>query len=136
MPLRVDIVTPDRTVLQGHPAELVVVPGEEGDLGFEEGHALLLASLRVGRIRIFPKGPEAGEEQVLAAGGGFVEVWPERVLVLAESAEKREEIDTQRASQALERAEKLLEAKPDGINLARARAALARAQNRLQVASQ
>jgi F-type H+-transporting ATPase subunit epsilon len=136
MPLRVDIVTPDRVVVDGQPAELVVVPGEEGDLGFEEGHALLLASLRVGRIRIFPKGPDAGEEQVLATSGGFVEVWPDRVVVLAGSVEKREEIDTERARQALRRAEKLLEGKPEGIDVARAKAALARARNRLQVAGQ
>jgi len=136
MPLHLNVITPERTVMKDQPAELVVVPGQEGELGFEEGHSLLLASLRVGRIRIFPQGMDAGEEVILAIGGGFVEVSPRRVLVLAESAEKPDDIDTERARLALARAEKLLREKPEGLNLTRAQTALARARNRLQVAGQ
>lgn len=136
MALRVDIITPSSVVLKDQPAELVVVPAEEGDMGFEEGHALLLAALRMGQIRIFAGAPGSGEEQRLAISGGFVEVWPDRVLVLAESAEKREQIEMERAKQALERARKLLQGKTEEIDVARAKAARARAENRLLVAHQ
>ncbi len=136
MPLQVDIVTPDKVLLKNEQAEMVTVPAEEGEMGFEEGHALLLATLKIGQVRIFTDDPRRSSPQRLATSRGFVEVSPERVLVLAESAERADQIDVTRARGARDRAQSRLDIRPEALDVARAEAALQRALNRLQVARQ
>jgi F-type H+-transporting ATPase subunit epsilon len=125
-----EIITRQRSVLKSEATE-VIVPGTEGYLGIWAGHAPLLTALQVGVVQI--RFPEGGRERV-AITGGFVEVTPQKVIILAESAEKAEEIDRARAESALRRAEERLQAGdfPE-VDSQRAREALARAMNRLNV---
>jgi F-type H+-transporting ATPase subunit epsilon len=131
--LRVELATPTRLVL-AEEADEVVVPGSDGYFGVLPGHAPLLALLGVGEVMC-----RIGRmERYLAVSGGFAEVGPERVTILAETAERPEEIDTSRALAARERAERRLAAARGGgeeIDYARAAEALDRAQVRLRVAT-
>ena len=128
--IKVELVTPQKIVAEG-TASIVSIPGSEGDLGILVGHTPLLSSLRVGAIRCKQ---ESGEESFFVSGG-FVEVLPEKVTILAEVAEKKEDIDKERAQKSFDRARKRIdEAKPD-INLERAKVSLLKAINRLKIAS-
>lgn len=124
------IVTPDREVVR-EEAEEAQIPGREGYLGVLPGHAPLISELKIGEIT-YRKG---GKLQHLAVTWGFLEVLPEQVTVLAEAAEKPEEIDVERARAAKERAEKRLKSPDPECDLNRAAVALERAVIRLQVAS-
>jgi F-type H+-transporting ATPase subunit epsilon len=115
--LLLELVTPDRAILREEVDE-VVVPGSEGYIGILPGHAPLLATLQVGELwyRI------GQEKRVLAAAGGFVEVLPDRVTVLAQIAERAEEIDVARAEAAKKRAEaRLVQPQPEVALFGRAR---------------
>jgi F-type H+-transporting ATPase subunit epsilon len=127
--LLLELVTPDRAVVREDVDE-VVVPGAEGYIGILPGHAPLLATLQVGELwyRI------GQEKRVLAAAGGFVEVLPDRVTVLAQIAERAEEIDVARAEAAKKRAEARLAQPQPEDDLDRARYALSKALVRMQVA--
>jgi F-type H+-transporting ATPase subunit epsilon len=128
-PFPLEIITRQRAVLRADVSE-VVVPGSEGYLGVWAGHAPLLTALTVGVVHVrFPD----GERERIAVTGGFAEIGPDKVIVLAESAERAEEIDQARAEAALRRAEERLAAGefPD-VDSERARMALARALNRLK----
>jgi F-type H+-transporting ATPase subunit epsilon len=127
--LLLELVTPDRAVVREEVDE-VVVPGAEGYIGILPGHAPLLATLQVGELwyRI------GQEKRVLAAAGGFVEVLPDRVTVLAQIAERAEEIDVARAEAAKKRAEARLAQPQPEDDLDRARYALSKALVRMQVA--
>ncbi len=130
MPLSVQILTPERVVYETDAAEYAAAPSEAGDLGVLPGHAALVAPMPPGEVRI-----ETGDEpQRFAVSGGFLEVVNDHVQILARSAESRDEIDVARARAALRRAEERLAAKQENIDIARAEAALARALNRLRVA--
>ena len=124
------IVTPDREVVRDE-AEEVQIPGKEGYLGVLPGHAPLISELKIGVITY----KSQGKLQHLAVTWGFLEVLPEQVTVLAEAAEKPEEIDVDRARAAKERAEKRLKSPDPEVDLNRAAVALERALIRLQVAS-
>lgn len=128
--LTVEIVTPDRSLVREEVDELQV-PGAEGYLGILPGHAPLLATLKVGELWY-----RTGQERhYLAIAGGFVEVLPDRVTVLAQMAERAQEIDVARAEAARRRAEERLARPSADMDLERARVALMKALVRLQVAT-
>jgi len=127
--MKVEIVTVERMVYSGE-ADMVIAPGIEGVLGILPRHAPLLTALQVGELRV----KNDGEEISMAIGGGFMEVSPDKVIVLADTAERAEEIDLARAEAARERAERLLREKPQGVDLAGIEGALRRSQIRLKVA--
>ena len=128
--LQLEIVTPDRSLVREEVDE-VQVPGSEGYLGILPGHMPLLAALKVGELwfRI------GQEKQYLAIAGGFVEVLPDRVTVLARSAERAQDIDVARAEAARKRAEERLARPPIDFDIERARVALLKSLIRIQVAS-
>ena len=107
MPIRVEIVSQDRMVYQGD-ADIVVVPGEMGEMGILPNHAPLLSNLKYGFLRVRYQ----GSEEVFTVAGGIVEVQPEIVTVLADAAENVAEIDSARAEAARRRAEEFLKAGP------------------------
>jgi len=128
--LLLEIVTPDRSIVREDVDELQV-PGSEGYLGILPGHTPLLATLKVGELW-YRTGRDTHH---LAIAGGFVEVLPERVTVLAQVAERAQEIDVARAEVAKKRAEERLARAPVDIDFERARIAMMKALIRLQVAS-
>lgn len=128
--IQLDIVTPERAVLSEAVDELIL-PGTEGYLGVRPGHAPLLTTLKVGSI-VIRKG---NEQNHLAVSWGFVEVLPDRVSILAETAERAEEIDLDRAARAKERAENRLKSTDPDVDFRRAQVALEKALIRILVAS-
>jgi F-type H+-transporting ATPase subunit epsilon len=128
--LKVDIVTAER-VVYSEDVDIVIAPGVEGQLGILPHHAPLMTILQAGEL-VVRKG---GQEDSLAISGGFLEVRPDRVIILADSAERAEEIDVARAEAARKRAEERLRGvKKAGIDETRAEAALRRAIARISVA--
>ena len=110
----------------------VVAPGIEGYFGVWPGHAAFLTTLGAGELSY----RQGGQERYLAVAGGFAEVRNDKVVILADAAERPEEIDRERAERARQRAEQRLSGRSqDEIDFARAAAALARALTRLQVSS-
>ncbi len=130
MPLRVDIVTAERLVYSEEGVDGIIVPGVEGELGVLPRHAPLLTMIQPGVLRIV----KGGDEVEMAITGGFIEVRGNRVTVLADAAERAEEIDVVRAEEARRRAQRLLVERTAEMDLSRAEAALARALIRLKVA--
>ena len=128
--LTLEIATPTRLVVSEQVDE-VVAPGVEGYFGVLPGHAPFLTTLGVGELTY-----RTGREEFhLAVADGFCEVRNDKVIVLADTAERPDEIDRDRAERARQRAEQRLAGRgPDEIDYARAQAALARALSRLQVA--
>lgn len=126
--IRLDIVTPDRMVYS-EDVTMVIARATDGDLGILPGHAPLIAGLTIWPLRV--KIDE--DEQQLSVGGGFIEVRPQKITILATSAELPEEIDIKRAEAAKERAESRLRGGQD-IDVERAEMALRRAMMRLRVA--
>lgn len=124
------IVTPERQLLRESVVE-VVLPGADGELGILPGHAPLITELGIGELRCRSTGSK--DEVHLAIIRGFAEVLQERVTVLAETAELAEEIDVERARQALERARARIAASDANIDWDRASAALERALIRIKV---
>lgn len=124
------IVTPDRQVVR-EEVEEIQAPGREGYLGILPGHAPLLSELKAGEMT-YRRGREL---RWLAVSGGFLEILPEQVTVLAETAERPEDIDLARAEAAKERAERRLKSPDPEVDLSRAAVALERALIRIQVAS-
>lgn len=128
--LLLEVVTPDRLVLSTE-ADVVVLPGVEGQFGVLPGHIPFLSALEIGEMYY----KSAGKTEFLAVNGGFAEVTGEKVTIVAESAEVGREIDVERAKRALERAEKrLATAKTENVDWARAEAALRRSLVRARVA--
>ena len=128
--LTLEIVTPDRALVAEQVDE-VEVPGAGGYFGVLPGHAPLLASLQVGELW-YRKGQE---KHYLAIAFGFVEVLPDKVTVLAQIAERAEDIDPRRAEQAKARAEERMAGRNPDIDFERARVAMMKSLIRLQVAS-
>jgi len=127
--LKIDIVTAERIVYSAE-VDTVIAPGVEGQLGILPHHAPLMTILQAGEL-VVRKG---GQEEIMAISGGFLEVRPDRVIILADQAERAEEIDLARAEAARKRAEERLKEKPAGLDETRAAAALRRAMVRLTVA--
>ena len=126
--IHLTIVTPERSLIDDH-AEEIQLPGAEGYLGILPGHAPLFTDLKVGEI-----GFRKGSSWVwLSVAWGFAEVLPDQVRVLAETAERANEIDVERATRARERAEKRLSHGGDDVDYNRALVALERAVVRIQV---
>ena len=128
MSIRLDIVTAERIVFS-EDVDVVIAPGIEGQLGVLPHHAPLMTTLHTGELRV----RKAGEEFSLVISGGFLEVRPDRVIVLADVAERAEEIDLARAEEAKKRAHEELKRRPKGVDLATAEASLRRALVRLKV---
>lgn len=124
-----EIVTPEKKVLS-EPVDIVVAPGQEGEFGVLPGHIPFLSKLKIGELH-FRSG---GVGKHIAIMGGYAEVLPNRVTVLAPAAEESIEIDVIRAKAARERAERRLAEAKDRLEFARAQAALQRALARLKVA--
>jgi F-type H+-transporting ATPase subunit epsilon len=127
-----DIVTQERSVFSGE-VQYVSLPGSEGRMGILPNHSSMLTTLGFGEVVVRNKD---GREAFFAIGGGFAEVQPDKVVVLADSAEQADEIDIDRAQKARERAEKYMaEGVPeDPERYAQIRASLQRAQIRIDVA--
>ena len=125
------VVTPVRQLLSESVTE-VQLPGADGYLGVLPGHAPLITELGIGELTYRTAGGQTG---LLAVIRGFAEVLPDRVSVLAETAERAEEIDINRAKEALKRAQELIAAGGENVDWDRASAALQRALVRIQVVS-
>src|SRR5688500_18707673 len=119
MPLQLEIVSPERRAFTDE-VDMVIVPGIDGQLGILPHHTRLITALGVGELRI----KKSGTEQSLLISGGFVEVRPDKVIVMADLAEHSDEIDEAKAVEARKRAESELEQTKDPIDLARVRASL------------
>jgi len=130
VPLHLEVITPERKVYEDD-VDMVIAPGSEGYLGILPRHAPLLTALGPGEFRV----KKGGVEEVLAVFGGFMDVRPDRVVVLTDAAEPAEEIDLQRAQRARERAQETLAqaATLSAADEARARAELQRALVRVRV---
>ncbi len=130
MPLRLEVVTPERLVYSDDVDE-VLCPGVEGELGVLPHHAPLLTTLGFGELCI----KKDGAEEYFAIAGGFLMVRPDRVVVMAETADLASEIDLARAEAARKQAERVLEDTfIEPADLARARASLRKALLRIRVA--
>ena len=127
--LHLEIVTQERR-LYSDDVDMVIAPGSEGELGILPHHAPLLTTLKEGALRV----KKAGAEEYFSIGGGFMEVQPDHVIVLADVAEYADEIDVARAEEARRRAEQMLKERPAGTDIQQALAALRRAQIRVTVA--
>jgi F-type H+-transporting ATPase subunit epsilon len=128
--IKLEIVTAERIVFSGEVDE-IIAPGVEGQLGILPHHSPLMTMLQAGEL-VAKKG---GQDDIMAIAGGFLEVRPDRVIVLADAAERAEEIDIKRAEAARKRAEeRLRDRKAIGLDEAAAEAALKRALARLSVA--
>jgi F-type H+-transporting ATPase subunit epsilon len=130
MPLHLEIVTPER-LAYSDDVDSVQLPGSEGELGILPHHAPLLATLGAGELRI----RKGGQEETFAVFGGFVQVRPDKVIVMAETADLASEIDLETAREARLEAERALESGyHEGADLSAARAALQQALLRIRVA--
>ena len=131
MPLLLEIVTPER-LAYSDTVDAVNLPGIEGELGVLPHHAPLVSMLGVGELRI----RKGASEESFAIVGGFLQVRPDKVVVMAETADMASEIDLEKAQQARRDAEQALEsgARTDAVDLSAARAALQQALLRIRVA--
>ena len=128
MPLLLEIVTPEK-LAYSDTVDSVVCPGIEGELGVLPHHAPLLTTLGFGELRI----RKGGQEELFAIAGGFLQVRPDKVVVMAETADLASEIDLEKAEQARRDAERQLsEGFEEPADLARARASLQRALLRIR----
>ena len=130
MPLQLEIVTPEKLAYQDE-VDSVQLPGSEGELGVLPHHAPLVSTLGAGELRL----RKGGEDEFFAIVGGFLQVLPDKVVVMAETADMASEIDLERAQEARRKAEQTLESGfVEGADLAAARAALQTALLRIRVA--
>ncbi|MBW7657223.1 F0F1 ATP synthase subunit epsilon [Hydrogenophilus thermoluteolus] len=128
MTVHVDVVSAEEELFSGL-AEMVVLPGEAGELGVLPGHAPLLTRIRPGTVRV--KTPDHGEE-IIFVSGGILEVQPNLVTVLADTAVRGADLDVARAIEAKRRAEEALQNRNAAIDYAKAQAELAEAVAQLQ----
>jgi F-type H+-transporting ATPase subunit epsilon len=130
MPIQLEIVTPER-LAYAEEVDSVVLPGTEGELGVLPHHAPLVSTLGIGELRI----RKGGAEESFAIVGGFLQVLPDKVVVMAETADMASEIDLDKAQQARAEAERALESGfHEAADLSAARAALQQALLRIRVA--
>ena len=129
--IRLDIVTPEK-MAYSDDVNMVIARTTAGDIGVLPGHAALIAALDIWPLRVIT---DSGEMQI-AMCGGFIEVQPEKITILANCVELPDEIDVQRAETAKQRAEIRLQGSKDDVDVARAELALKRAIIRLTVGKQ
>jgi F-type H+-transporting ATPase subunit epsilon len=127
--LEVDIVTGERVILHETDVDMVIAPGADGTLGILPKHAPLISTLAAGELRV----KKGGREESIVVFGGFIEVTPEKVTILADSAELIDEIDISRADEARKRAEDAIKSRGDTVEIEEALAALRRANLRLNI---
>ena len=127
--LHVEIVTGERVILTEDDVDMVVAPGADGSLGILPHHAPLISILDAGELRI----KKDGGERSIIVFGGFIEVMPDKVIVLADTAEHAGEIDLQRAEAARRAAETAIANRESTVELEQAAVALRRANLRLRV---
>ncbi|MCH7617987.1 MAG: F0F1 ATP synthase subunit epsilon [Chloroflexi bacterium] len=130
MPLNVEIVTAEQVVYSEEGVERLIAPGADGELTVLPQHAAFITTLSPGELRIV----KGGEEEAMAITGGFLEVRNDRIVVLADAAERVEEIDIARAEEARRKAEEAIREQRDAGDLAQTQASLQRALMRLRVA--
>ena len=128
-PMKLEIITAEREVYSDE-VDVLVAPGIEGELGILPHHAPLMTALQPGEIRI----RKEGEDVFMAVSSGFLEVMDNKVTILADTAERSDEIDEARVQEALKRAEERIQMRESDMDLERAVAALRRSQARLKVA--
>ena len=128
--LQFELVSPERIVYSDHEVDMVIAPGADGEMGILPNHAPLLTALGIGELRV----KRGTEEESFAVHGGFMEVLANKVIVMADTAERADEIDVARAEAARERAERRYRERPEDLDLARLQAALRRSSVRLKVA--
>lgn len=129
--IKLEIVTPGKSVVS-EEAQIVIAPGSLGEFGVLVGHTPFLTTLKMGIIRYKDV---QGIERFVFVSGGFAEALPNKVTILAQAAERRRDINLERAKSAYERAKGRLEKKPkEDVDFVRARAALERALYRLKLA--
>lgn len=130
MPIQCEILTQERQLFDDM-VDIVVLPGLEGRMGILPNHSPLLTVLGFGEVVV----RSSGEEEFFAIGGGFAEVQPDHIIILADSAEQAEEIDIERALKAREQAEQAMSegVRDDPLRYAQIEAALKRAQIRIEV---
>ncbi len=129
--IKLEVVTPEKYVVD-EEVEIAVAPGVIGEFGVLIGHTPFLTTLKTGTVRYTDAN---GTEKSVFVSGGFAEALPDKVTVLAESAERRSDIDVARAKEAQERAqERLAQEKAEDIDFLRAKVALERAINRIKLA--
>ena len=129
--LHLQIVTPDKLLVR-EDADQVQIPGKNGYLGILPGHAPLITELKIGEISYQPT---AARRSIFAVSWGFAEVLPDKVTILADAAERAEDIDVKRAQEAKARAEQELREGPAELDYDAVNLALRRAEVRLEVAS-
>lgn len=129
--MKIEVVTPERIVFQD-TIDALVLPGSQGYLGVLPNHAPMVAALKPGVLKY----KAAGGYRRIAVSGGFAEVSDNRITVLADTAERAEEIDVARARAAAERARRRLAEKAAGFDAARAELSLQKAIARLRAAGQ
>ena len=127
--MRLEIVTAER-IVYSEDVDILVAPGIDGELGILPRHAPLLTVLKPGEIRVV----KDGEDSLMAVSGGFLEMLGNKVTILADTAEREDEIDVQRAEEALKRAEERVATAPVERDLEKALASMRRSQARLRVA--
>ncbi|MCG6972089.1 MAG: F0F1 ATP synthase subunit epsilon [Desulfobacterales bacterium] len=129
--IKLEVVTPEKYVVD-EEVQIAVAPGSLGEFGVLIGHTPFLTTLRTGAMHYTDA---KGAERFIFVSGGFAEALPDKVTVLAESAERRKDIDLERAKAAMERAEeRLAKSQSEDIDFNRARAALERALHRIRIA--
>lgn len=127
--LQFEIVTAER-VVYSNEVDVVIAPGVEGELAILPNHAPLMTMLRIGELRV----RKDNEEVSMFTSGGFLEVSQNRVVVLADVAERAEEIDVARAEAAKKRAEESLQRRAPEVDVVRAQIAIQRALTRIRIA--
>jgi F-type H+-transporting ATPase subunit epsilon len=129
--IRLEVVTPEKQVVNDL-AQIVMAPGSMGEFGVLSGHTPFMTSLNTGALHYRD---ESGKDQYVFVSGGFAEALPDKVTVLAESAERMDDIDLDRARSARQRAEdRLQDRSKEDIDFIRARAALERSLVRIKLA--
>jgi F-type H+-transporting ATPase subunit epsilon len=126
--IQVDVVSAEGEIFSG-PAAMVFAPGSEGELGITPRHAPLLTLLKAGEVRV----QTADGEHSFYVGGGALEVQPNKVTILADTAARAKDLDEAAALAAKQRAEEALAGKVDKIDLAQAQAEIARAVAQLRM---
>jgi F-type H+-transporting ATPase subunit epsilon len=127
--IKLEIVTPEKIVVDEN-VKVALAPGSVGEFGVLPGHTPFLSTLNLGSIHYTDLNEE---ERYVFVSGGFAEVLPDKITVLVESADRRRDIDGDRARDALSRAQRRLEEKNADVDLARAEAAMARSAARLKL---